>query len=137
MKEKNWRLFTDGGARGNPGPAAFGYQLILPDGQEILGKGLLGNQTNNVAEYQGLIHGLQRALDMGVESLEVYCDSELAVKQLNGIYKVKEIGLKPLFSKAKELAAKFSGGVRFFHIRRELNKKADELVNEALDEAGY
>ena len=84
MGNRNWRLFTDGGARGNPGPAAFGYYLIAPDGQIILGKGLLGNQTNNVAEYQGIIHGLREALDMGVEKLEVYSDSEVAVKQLNG-----------------------------------------------------
>jgi ribonuclease HI len=135
MSEMNWRLYTDGGARGNPGPAAFGYYLKTPDGQEIRANGLLGIQTNNVAEYQGIIHGLQGALDIGVAALEVYCDSQVAVKQLNGEYKVKEIGLKPLFSKAKELAAKFPGGVRFSHIRREENKKADDLVNEALDGA--
>ena len=136
MSDNFWRLFTDGGARGNPGPAAFGYHLIAPDERSFTGHGLLGIQTNNVAEYQGIIHGLQGALDIGVEALEVYCDSEVAVKHLNGEYNVKEIGLKPLFSKAKELAAKFPGGVGFFHIRRELNKVADGLVNEALDGAG-
>ena len=136
MGDRNWRLFTDGGSRGNPGPAAFGYYLKTPDGQEIRANGLLGIQTNNVAEYQGIIHGLQGALDIGVEALEVFSDSEVAVKQLNGEYKVKVEGLKPLFSKAKELAAKFPGGVGFFHIRRELNKVADGLVNEALDGAG-
>ena len=137
MSDNFWGLFTDGGSRGNPGPAAFGYHLISPDGRSFTGHGLLGIQTNNVAEYQGIIHGLQGALDIGVEKLEVYSDSEVAVKQLNGEYKVKEIGLKPLFSKAKELAAKFPGGVRFSHIRREENKKADELVNQALNSASY
>ena len=137
MSDNFWGLFTDGGSRGNPGPAAFGYHLISPDGRSFTGHGLLGIQTNNVAEYQGIIHGLQGALDIGVEKLEVYSDSEVAVKQLNGEYKVKVEGLKPLFSKAKELAAKFPRGVRFSHIRREENKKADELVNQALNSASY
>lgn len=137
MNDNSWVLFTDGGSRGNPGPAAFGYYLIAPDGRSFTGHGLLGIQTNNFAEYQGIINGLREALDMGVEALEVYSDSEVAVKQLNGEYKVKVEGLKPLFSKAKELAAKFPRGVRFSHIRREENKKADELVNQALNSASY
>ena len=137
MSDNFWCLFTDGGSRGNPGPAAFGYHLISPDGRSFTGHGLLGIQTNNFAEYQGIINGLREALDMGVEALEVYSDSEVAVKQLNGEYKVKVEGLKPLFSKAKELAAKFPRGVRFSHIRREENKKADELVNQALNSASY
>lgn len=133
MENTSWSLFTDGGSRGNPGPAAFGFHLIAPNGQSWTGAVALGNQTNNFAEYQGIIHGLEAALEKGVESLEVFCDSELAVKQLNGEYRVKDPGLKPLVSKVKELAAKFIDGVRFFHIRRDLNKIADGLVNEALD----
>ena len=135
MSDNNWGLFTDGGSRGNPGLAAFGYHLIAPDGRSFTGHGTLGFQTNNYAEYQAIIQGLQAALEKGVEALEVYCDSEVAVKQLNGEYAVKNEGLKPLFSKVKELVTKFPKGVGFFHIRRELNKVADELVNQALDGA--
>ena len=133
MDTKLWSLFTDGGSRGNPGPAAFGFHLISPNGESWIGAGTLGTQTNNYAEYQGIIHGLEAALEKGVEALEVFCDSELAVKQLNGEYRVKDTGLKPLASKVKELAAMFNGNARFFHIRRELNRIADGLVNEALD----
>lgn len=133
MNTKLWSLFTDGGSRGNPGPAAFGFHLIAPNGQSWTGAGALGNQTNNYAEYQGIIHGLEAALGKDVNSLEVFCDSELAVKQLNGEYRVKDPGLKPLVSEVKELTARFIGGVRFFHIRREMNKIADRLVNQELD----
>ena len=133
MENKSWGVFIDGGSRGNPGPAACGFHLIAPGGQSWTGGRALGNQTNNSAEYQGIIHGLQAALEKGVESLDVFCDSELAVNQLNGEFKVKDAGLKQLVAKVKEMAAKFIDGVRFFHIRRDLNKIADGLVNQVLD----
>lgn len=133
MENTSWSLFTDGGSRGNPGPAAYGFHLIAPNGQSWTGAGALGNQTNNFAEYQGIIHGLEAALEKGVESLEVFCDSELAVKQLNGEYRVKDPGLKPLVSKVKELTRRFKQPVQFLHIRRERNRIADSLVNMVLD----
>lgn len=128
-----WRLFTDGAARGNPGPAGAGAVLVSPDGQqERLGK-FLGVQTNNVAEYEGLLLGLRRARSLGVTSLEVLADSELMVRQLNGEYRVKAPGLLPLFEQARGLMREFAS-VTARHVRREENKAADEMSNWAIDE---
>lgn len=128
-----WRLHTDGAARGNPGPAGIGIVLVRPDGEvaDELAR-FIGHATNNVAEYTALITGLERALQFGVFDLDVYSDSELLVRQLNGEYKVKNIGLKPLHERARQLAAQFRR-VRYFHVPREQNRRADELANEGID----
>ena len=127
---------ADGAARGNPGPAAYGFVLHAPDGQIVAEEGVaLGRATNNVAEYEGLLAGLQRALTLGVRRLRVRLDSELVVRQMNGVYRVKNAGLRPLFERAQEFQRQFEA-VTFEHIRREVNRRADELANQALDEKG-
>jgi ribonuclease HI len=130
------RLFTDGGARGNPGPAAFGYVLEAEDGTVLDARGeAIGVATNNVAEYRALIAGLEKALELGVDDLEVVSDSELLVRQMTGVYRVKNRGLMPLSVDAAALARQL-GRVRYTAVRREENELADRLVNEALDAAG-
>jgi ribonuclease HI len=127
-------LRTDGGARGNPGPAGAGFVLEDPTGTIVRSGGrFLGSTTNNVAEYEALLWGLATALDHGVQDLRVCADSELVVKQLLGAYRVKNEGLKPLHARAKELLAKF-GKVQITHVRREMNQAADALCNVAMDE---
>jgi len=134
-KEACHRLHADGAARGNPGPAAYGFVLDSPTGAEIAaGAEVIGETTNNVAEYRGLIAGLTRALDLGVTKLETRMDSELVVRQMTGEYRVKNAGLKPLYEAAKRAAARFAG-VDFRAVRREENARADRLVNETLDRA--
>jgi ribonuclease HI len=129
------RLFTDGGARGNPGPAAYGYVLEDETGAVLDARGeAIGVATNNVAEYSGLVAGLTKALELGVAELEVVSDSELVVRQMTGDYRVKNKGLMPLFQQASGLARRI-GKVRYRAVRREHNKLADQLVNEALDAA--
>ena len=130
------RLFTDGGARGNPGPAASAYVLEAEDGAVLDARGeAIGIATNNVAEYRALTAGLRKALEFGITELEVVSDSELLVKQMLGEYKVKNRGLVPLSIEAAELARRI-GRVRYTAVRREHNELADRLVNEALDAAG-
>jgi ribonuclease HI len=129
-------IFTDGGARGNPGPAACAAVVNNQDFSEFIGE-----TTNNVAEYRGLLLGLKSALKLaGKKSeeteLEIKMDSELVVKQLKGEYKVKDQNLKLLFADAQPLINKFKS-VSFKHIRREENSRADKLVNEVLDTKGY
>jgi len=128
-----WTLRCDGGSRGNPGPGAFGYVLIDPKGVEVeaLG-GFLGTVTNNVAEYRGLVAGLESAARFAARPLVVCLDSELVVRQMTGEYKVKNQGLKPLHAAARRAAAA-AGEVRFVAVRREENERADRLVNETLD----
>jgi ribonuclease HI len=129
------RLSTDGGSRGNPGPAAYGYVLELDDGTVLDARGeTIGVATNNVAEYRGLLAGLASALERGVEELEVVSDSELLVKQMRGEYKVKNETLRELVDEAESLARRL-GRVRYTAVRREHNELADRLVNEALDSA--
>jgi ribonuclease HI len=129
------RLFTDGGARGNPGPAAAAYVLEADDGTVLAAHGeAIGIATNNVAEYRALVLGLAKARDIGVEELEVVSDSELLVKQMRGEYKVKNAALLELSQEAARLAGEL-GGVRYTAVRREHNDLADRLVNEALDGA--
>ena len=127
------RLSTDGGARGNPGPAAYGYVLETEDGTVLDARGeTIGVATNNVAEYRALIAGLEKAVELGIEELEVVSDSELLVKQMQGEYKVKNEALRELNDEANFLERKL-GRVRYKAVRREHNELADRLVNEALD----
>jgi ribonuclease HI len=131
------RLFTDGGARGNPGPAASAYVLEAADGTVLEARGrAIGVATNNVAEYRALVDGLQRASELGVEELEVVSDSELLVKQMRGEYRVKNETLRVLHAEASGLARRL-GRVTYTAVRREHNELADRLVNEALDSATY
>ena len=127
------RLSTDGGSRGNPGPAAYGYVLEAEDGHVLDARGeVIGSATNNVAEYRGLLAGLQSALERGVDELEVVSDSELLVKQMRGEYKVKNETLRTLQREAADLASQLSR-VKYTAVRRAHNELADRLVNEALD----
>lgn len=126
-------LYTDGGARGNPGHAGVGCVLFNSSGDVIKSEGeYIGETTNNVAEYRGLIKGLKLAL--GVEAVEVNCylDSELVVKQLNGEYRVKDANLRKLFDEVLLLKSRFKD-ISFNHVPRSENKIADKLVNEAID----
>ena len=129
------RLFTDGGARGNPGPAAAAYVLEAEDGTVLDARGeAIGVATNNVAEYSALVAGLQRAVEAGVDDLEVVSDSELLVKQMRGEYRVKNRALQDLFLDASRHAREIRH-VTYTAVRREYNTLADSLVNEALDAA--
>jgi ribonuclease HI len=128
-------VHVDGGSRGNPGPAAVAAVAAGPDGETLAErKAYIGEATNNVAEYRALLFGLELARELGAEEVEVVNDSELVARQIGGEYKVKHAGLKPLFTEAM-------GELRKFHkwavrpVRREQNARADELVNEALDDA--
>ena len=130
-------LHTDGGARGNPGPGGIGIVLKNSD-QEVVYEAAkyIGECTNNEAEYLALIEGLKASLGKDVKQLESFVDSELVVKQLNGEYKVKNERLKSLHAEASQFANSFEK-ITFTHVRREKNKRADELVNEALDSHGH
>jgi ribonuclease HI len=129
------RLFTDGGARGNPGPAASAYVLETEDGTVLDARGeAIGVATNNVAEYRALVAGLEKAAEVGVTDLEVVSDSELLVKQMRGEYRVKNAALRELSLAAARLGREI-GSVRYTAVRREHNELADRLVNEALDAA--
>jgi ribonuclease HI len=129
------RLSTDGGARGNPGPAAYGYVLEAEDGTVLDARGqAIGHATNNVAEYRALLAGLGKAIELGVTELDVVSDSELMVKQMRGEYKVKNDALKELSIEAARLGRKLDK-VKYTAVRREHNELADRLVNEALDAA--
>ena len=132
----NARLSTDGGARGNPGPAAFGYVLEAEDGTVLAAHGeRIGVATNNVAEYRALIAGLEKALELGLDDIDVVSDSELLVKQMTGEYRVKNEALRELSLQASRLARRI-GEVSYTAVRREHNELADRLVNEALDAPG-
>jgi ribonuclease HI len=129
-------LWTDGAARGNPGPAGIGAILKNPSGEVLYtGSEYLGHTTNNVAEYKAVLLGLAAALEQGLEHVEVRADSELLIKQLKGIYRVKAPGLKPLFDEARRLISHFKS-VKLTHIRRELNSEADRLANRGIDQVG-
>jgi ribonuclease HI len=129
------KLYTDGGSRGNPGPAAYAYVLEAEDGTVLDARGeTIGVATNNVAEYSALVAGLERAVEGGVDELEVISDSELVVKQMRGEYKVKNRALQELFLDASRLARSIHR-VTYTAVRREQNELADSLVNEALDRA--
>lgn len=126
-------LYADGGARGNPGPAALGAVLLDADGavlREI--SAFLGVTTNNVAEWSALVAGLEAALELGVQDLNVRLDSELVVRQVNGVYRVKHPNLQPLYARTQSLLRRFRH-VDVAHVRRKENAHADALVNRVLD----
>lgn len=126
-------VFIDGGSRGNPGPAAAGVVVTADDGTVLHEAGLyLGQATNNVAEYRGLLAGLKAAAGLGAAEVQVVSDSELLVRQMTGEYRVKNKGLAPLAEQARRLAGRFAA-CSFRHVRREDNVRADRLVNQALD----
>jgi ribonuclease HI len=128
------RLHVDGASRGNPGEAGFGVHVTAPDGSEVASLyGYLGTATNNVAEYQALLHGLRFALARGAKAVEVYSDSELLVRQLEGRYRVKNPGLVPLHREAQSLLTRFARA-KLAHVPRESNREADALANQAVDE---
>ncbi|HLM33686.1 MAG TPA: ribonuclease HI family protein [Gaiellaceae bacterium] len=130
------RLSTDGGSRGNPGPAAAAYVLETEDGTVLHAHGeAIGVATNNVAEYRALVDGLRQAVELKVDELEVISDSELLVKQMRGEYRVKNKALIELSLEAAKLAHQIPS-VRYTAVRREHNELADRLVNEALDSTG-
>ena len=128
------RVASDGAARGNPGPAGAGAVVFDENGRvlERLGK-FLGRQTNNVAEYQGLLLGLRRAQQLGAEELEVVADSELIIRQLSGAYQVRAPALRELHSEALSLLKAFRK-VKLVHVPRAQNAEADEMSNRAIDE---
>lgn len=125
-------IHIDGGARGNPGPAAYAVVLERPGHPAVEESGTLGTATNNVAEYTALVNALHLAAELGLRTLDIYSDSELLVKQMAGEYRVKHPDLQPLHREANELRKGFTQ-VRITHVRREQNKRADALYNEALD----
>jgi len=130
---KTLTLHFDGGARGNPGPGGIGVVLLNEDGDALYELGeFLGHTTSNVAEYTALVRGLTAAKTLGAKKVIVKADSELVVRQINGIYKVKSPHLKPLFQKATTLMREI-GDVTISHIYREGNARADELANAAMD----
>ncbi len=129
------KMYTDGGARGNPGPAAIGVLLCEDNEQELLRHcDTIGEATNNIAEYCALIAGLEIAISRKVEKLDCFLDSELVVKQMNGVYRVKQPHIKQLFLEVQKNASKIKE-VSYTHLRREhpQMRVADSLVNKALD----
>jgi ribonuclease HI len=129
------KVNVDGGARGNPGPAAIAAVVATPDGEVLEERAeRIGEATNNVAEYRALLLGIERARERGATELELIGDSELVVRQVRGEYRVKDAGLRPLHAQAIEALDGFDAwSVR--HVRREENAEADRLVNEVLDQA--
>lgn len=129
------RINIDGGSRGNPGPAGYGIVIHDPSGKPIDHlKKYIGRSTNNVAEYYGLIAALDYAQSHGLRAVRIESDSELMVKQMHGLYKVKSADLQPLYERARKAAQTFDS-FRIEHVYREQNREADRLANEAMDEA--
>lgn len=128
-------MFTDGGARGNPGPAAIGVVIKNHKGDVIQKTGkYIGESTNNDAEYKALLDGVTSLKEMGATKVKCYLDSELVVKQMNGLYKVKNQNIKTLWSKIKIIEKSFEE-ISYHHVKREKNMEADSIVNEVLDSA--
>ncbi len=126
-------IYTDGGSRGNPGRAALGVVIKNDKGETIAAFGeYLGEQTNNFAEYSALIAGLEKARELGATEADCVMDSELVMKQMNGVYKIREPSLQKLFVKAYNLSQQFKK-VNFRHVLRAKNQEADKLVNQTLD----
>lgn len=127
-------IYTDGAARGNPGPAGIG--VVIRNDNEVLLEvaDYIGKTTNNIAEYTALIRGLEEALDMDEKSIETFSDSELMVKQINGEYQVKNHGLQPLYNQAIALLKKFKHR-QVNYIPRTANKEADKLANKGINRA--
>jgi ribonuclease HI len=133
VRAKELTVYSDGASRNNPGEAGAGVIIMLNGSPVEHIARYLGVTTNNIAEYTAAIAGLERAIQLGASSVKLFADSELLVKQINGHYKVKNEGLKPLHTRAKELIAKI-GSVEVQYIPRELNREADALANKAIDE---
>ncbi len=127
-------VYSDGGSRGNPGPSATGF-VIMNSKEEVITEGgeYLGITTNNQAEYRAVYAALQKALELGIVNADFRLDSNLVVSQLNGVYKIKNRDLWPIYEKIKELEKQFSH-ITFTHVRREFNRLADGIVNKVLDE---
>ena len=125
-------LRTDGGSRGNPGPAGAGFVIEVADEIVCRGGKFIDSATNNVAEYEAFIWGLENVAALGHRQVTVYADSELLVKQINGQYRVKNEGLKPLFVRARVALRAFDSH-RVVHVRREFNAEADAMANAAMD----
>src|SRR5260370_1510731 len=133
MSENNeLTIYTDGGSRGNPGPAAYAFVIQRPGLDDIEEKAYIGRTTNNIAEYTGLVKALEYARHLGASRVTIYSDSELMVKQMNGEYRVKHPGLLPLYEQAVQLRKQLPS-VKIRHVRREQNKHADRLCNKAID----
>lgn len=129
-----YHIYTDGAARGNPGPSGAGVLIMDEEGNEIVRlHKFLGKRTNNVAEYAALYLGLSEAKKRHFKEIVIFADSELMVRQIRGEYRVKNEGLKKLYSHVMEILPHFK--YRFYHVRREKNKIADQLANLAIDEA--
>jgi ribonuclease HI len=126
-------IYSDGASRNNPGEAGAGVYILRDDSPLERIARYLGRTTNNIAEYSAAILGLEYAVKLGASHVRLFADSELLVKQINGQYKVKNEGLKPLHSRVKELIAKI-GSVEVQYIPREMNREADALANKAIDE---
>lgn len=127
-------IYTDGGARGNPGPAGIGVFITDEAGKMLEEHAVfLGHATNNQAEYKAVVLALERALALGAEAVEIRADSELLIKQANGEYKVKHPNIAPLYLQMKNFETALGNRVRYRHVRRERNKDADRLANEAMD----
>lgn len=134
QQNKILTIYTDGGSRGNPGAAAIGLVIKTESGELLYSHGsYIGITTNNVAEYSALIKALEEAFNLGATNVKIHMDSELIVKQMQGLYKIKEPTLQTLATQVKSLLQKFEAH-SFTHVRREFNKEADAMVNKALDE---
>lgn len=128
-----WTVFIDGGARGNPGPAGAGIHILDSEGQPFFSAGLfLGRKTSNEAEYSGLLNALELLVAAGVDEVEIRSDSELMVRQMDGVYRVKAPNLKPLYDQACSRLRRI-GEYSFRHVPREENRQADALANQAMD----
>ncbi|MCS6850627.1 MAG: ribonuclease HI family protein [Gemmataceae bacterium] len=128
-------IYTDGAARGNPGPAAYAFVIHRPESPPIEKADFLGHATNNVAEYTALVKALEYATRLGIRRLLIHSDSELLVRQMNGQYQVKSSDLRPLFERAKQLCRAFDT-VSIIHVSRDQNRRADQLCNQILDQRG-
>lgn len=134
MQKTEYTVFTDGGSRGNPGNAAIGFVVYKNDEEVYKFNKFLGVCTNNIAEYTALVYALTYLNKLGVKEVACFLDSELVVKQLNGLYKVKDEKMKMYNDRVQLLKKEFTA-ISFNHVLREKNKLADKLVNQALDEA--
>ena len=136
LKNKRLTIYVDGGSRGNPGPSGIGVVILDANGKKL--KDLseyIGEATNNIAEYNALLYGLEEALILRADDIIINMDSELVAKQLTGDYRVKDVNIKPLFVRAINMLKSFNN-FEIRHIEREMNKEADRLVNKAINLAG-
>ncbi len=133
MKNKRIELYIDGGSRGNPGPAGIGVVILDASGKKIrdISK-YIGETTNNIAEYNALLYGLEEALILRADDVKINLDSELVAKQISGDYRVKDPNIRPLFERALNMLKSFKS-FEVEHIEREKNKEADKLVNKAIN----